>query len=213
VGAAVSIGIVGFFITITIYLQSVLGYSALKAGLVLAPSSLLSMVVAPFAGRLSDRIGGKYILTAGLALFAIGTGWFGAIAEVDVSWTRFLPPLVLMGVGMGCIFAPMATEAMRGVPPRLAGAASGLNNTIRQVGSVIGSAAVRCAAAAPAGPSLQDEATTRAPASCRRRTARTSSGASRGPPAAGSRSGPARAAPRRTCRPGCRPPWWRRSTG
>jgi EmrB/QacA subfamily drug resistance transporter len=162
VGAAVSVGIIGFFITITIYLQSVLGYSALKAGLVLAPSSVLSMVTAPFAGRFADKIGGKYILVGGLSLFAIGTGWFGAIAEVHVSWTRFLAPLVLMGVGMGCIFAPMATEAMRGVPPRLAGAASGLNNTIRQIGSVIGSAAVGALLQHQLATALREEATTRA---------------------------------------------------
>jgi len=162
VGAAVSIGIIGFFITITIYLQSVLGYSALKAGLVLAPSSLMSMVVAPFAGRFADKIGGKYILVGGLSLFAIGTGWFGLIGEVDVSWTRFLAPLFLMGIGMGCIFAPMATEAMRGVPPRLAGAASGLNNTIRQVGSVIGSAAVGALLQHQLATALRDEASARA---------------------------------------------------
>jgi EmrB/QacA subfamily drug resistance transporter len=162
VGAAVSVGIIGFFLTITIYLQSVLGYSALKAGLVLAPSSVMSMVVAPFAGRFADRVGGKYILVGGLSLFAVGTGWFAAVAEVDVSWTRFLAPLFLMGTGLGCMFAPMATEAMRGVPPRLAGAASGLNTTIRQVGSVIGTAAVGALLQHQLAAAMRDEATARA---------------------------------------------------
>jgi EmrB/QacA subfamily drug resistance transporter len=158
VGAIVSIGIIGFFLPITIYLQSVLGYSALKAGLVLAPASLVSMVVAPIAGRMADRVGGKYILVGGLSLFAVGTGWFTLVSDVDVSWTVFLAPLMLMGVGMGCIFAPMATEAMRGVPPRLAGAASGVNNTIRQVGSVIGSAAVGALLQNRLAQTLPDEA-------------------------------------------------------
>jgi EmrB/QacA subfamily drug resistance transporter len=141
VGAAVSIGVIGFFIPMTIYLQSVLGYSALKAGLVLAPSSLVSMFIAPFAGRFSDRVGGKYILMTGLLLFAAGTAWVAAVAEVDTQWPALMAPLVLAGIGLGATFAPMATEAMRGVPPRLAGAASGVNNTFRQIGSVIGSAA------------------------------------------------------------------------
>jgi EmrB/QacA subfamily drug resistance transporter len=162
VGALVSIGIIGFFLPVTIYLQSVLGYSALKAGLVLAPSSVVSMVVAPMAGRMADRVGGKYILVGGLSLFAAGTTWFTLVAEVGVSWTTFAAPMVVMGAGMGCIFAPMATEAMRGVPPRLAGAASGVNNTIRQVGSVIGSAAVGALLQNRLAEALREEATARA---------------------------------------------------
>ena len=162
VGAIVSIGIIGFFLPVTIYLQSVLGYSALKAGLVLAPSSVVSMVVAPIAGRMADRVGGKYILVGGLSLFAAGTTWFTLVADVGVSWTTFVAPMVVMGAGMGCIFAPMATEAMRGVPPRLAGAASGVNNTIRQVGSVIGSAAVGALLQNRLAAALREEATARA---------------------------------------------------
>jgi EmrB/QacA subfamily drug resistance transporter len=162
VGAIVSVGIIGFFLPITIYLQSVLGYSALKAGLVLAPSSVVSMVVAPFAGRMADRIGGKFILVAGLSLFAVGVGWLTLVAGVGTEWPVFMAPTVIMGLGMGCIFAPMATEAMRGVPPRLAGAASGVNNTIRQVGSVIGSAAVGALLQHRLASSLQDEAAARA---------------------------------------------------
>jgi MFS family permease len=120
----------------------VLGFSALKAGLVLAPMSLVGMVLAPVAGKMSDRVGGKYILTAGLTLFALGSAWVVASAGVGTSWPRFLPGVLVMGLGFGGIFAPMATEAMRSVPAQLAGAAAGVNNTIRQVGSVIGSAAV-----------------------------------------------------------------------
>lgn len=140
VGATVSIGMVGMFLPLTIYLQSVLGYSALKAGLVMAPSSVVAMFLAPVAGRMSDRIGGKYILMAGLTLYGIGTAWIVAIAHVGSHWPGFIPAIVVCGIGVGGVFAPMATEAMRGVDPRMAGAASGVNNTIRQVGSVVGSA-------------------------------------------------------------------------
>ena len=68
VAAFIAIGMLGIFLPFSIYLQSVLGFSALKAGLTMAPASLVSMFVAPVAGRMSDRIGGKYILMAGLLL-------------------------------------------------------------------------------------------------------------------------------------------------
>jgi len=142
VGAAVSAGMIGFYIPITIFLQSVLDFSALKAGLVLAPASLVSMVVAPFAGRMSDRIGGASILICGLIMYAVGAVWVAVISAPAMSWVPLFAPFVVMGVGMGCMFAPMATEAMRAVPLPLAGAASGVNNTVRQIGSVVGSAAV-----------------------------------------------------------------------
>jgi len=164
VGAAVSIGMVGLFLPLTIYLQSVLGHSALEAGLILAPSSVVSMVLAPMAGRLSDRIGGRFILMFGLVLYALGMLWLALSAKVDSSWTAFMGPVVLMGVGIGGVFAPMATEAMRYVPPRLAGAASGVNNTARQVGSVLGSAVIGAVLQNRLAVALHDEAVTRASA-------------------------------------------------
>ena len=164
VGAAVSIGMVGIFLPMTIYLQSVLGFTALKAGLVMAPSSVMSMFLAPFAGRLSDRIGGKFILICGLTLYALGMLWLVATAQVSTNWTAFVPPLIVAGTGIGGVFAPMATEATRNVPPQLAGAASGVNNTIRQVGSVLGSAAVGAVLQNRLAATLRDEATTRSSA-------------------------------------------------
>jgi len=142
VSGVLAIGMMGIFLPLTIYLQSVLGFSALKAGLALAPASLVSLFVAPVAGRLTDKIGGKYILMSGLVLFAIGIGWIGLIAKPDSNWPVFVAPLLVTGLGMGCIFAPLVTTAMRNVQPQLAGAASGVLNTVRQVGLVIGTAAV-----------------------------------------------------------------------
>ncbi|TDD77801.1 DHA2 family efflux MFS transporter permease subunit [Actinomadura rubrisoli] len=161
VGAAVSIGMIGLFLPMTIYMQSVLGFSALKAGLVMAPSSVVSMFLAPVAGKLSDRIGGKFILMTGLTLYAIGMMWLVAVADVGTDWTAFIAPLVVAGLGVGGVFAPMATEATRNVPRHLAGAASGVNNTIRQVGSVLGSAAVGAVLQNQLASSLKEEATTR----------------------------------------------------
>jgi EmrB/QacA subfamily drug resistance transporter len=142
VSICVSIGMIGMFLPITIYFQSVLGYTALKTGLVLAPSSVVSMPLAPLAGRLTDRIGGKYILIFGLVAYGLATVWLMLVAGVNTSWYVFMAPMVVMGLGIGCVFAPMTTMAMQNVAPQVAGAASGVINTVRQVGSAIGSAAV-----------------------------------------------------------------------
>jgi EmrB/QacA subfamily drug resistance transporter len=142
VSGVLAVGMMGIFIPLTIYLQSVLGFSALKAGLTMAPASVVSMFVAPVAGRMTDKIGGKFILMSGLILFGAGMGWIALIAHPGSSWPVFLAPLIVAGLGMGCIFAPMVTVAMHNIEPRLAGAASGVLNTIRQVGLVIGTAAV-----------------------------------------------------------------------
>ena len=117
VSGAVSIGMMGIFLPFTIYLQSALGFSALKAGLTMAPASIVSMFVAPVAGRLTDRIGGKYILLVGLLFFAGGMGLTSAIATTHSTWQDFVPTLALAGFGMGCTFAPMTTTAMRSVRP------------------------------------------------------------------------------------------------
>jgi EmrB/QacA subfamily drug resistance transporter len=140
--AIVSFGMMGLFLPLTIFLQSVLGFSALKAGLTFAPMSLVSMVVAPIAGRLSDRYGGKYILIGGLTLFASGMGLVLWSASLTATQFTFTIPTMVAGLGLGCTFAPMTTVTMRRVEGRMAGAASGVLNTIRQVGGALGSAAV-----------------------------------------------------------------------
>ena len=142
VSFSVAIGMLGIYLPFTIYLQSVLGFSALKAGLTMAPASLISMFVAPVAGRMSDKIGGKYILMSGLTLFGLGMGWIALAAQPTSAWYDFLAPQVLAGIGIGCTFAPLITIAMRNVNPAMAGAASGVFNTTRQVGTVIGTAGV-----------------------------------------------------------------------
>ncbi len=142
VSGVLAVGMMGIFLPFTIFLQSVLGFSALKAGLTMAPASLLSMFVAPAAGRMTDKIGGKYILMSGLILFGAGMGWLALIAHPSSSWQSFLPPLIVAGIGMGGTFAPMVTTAMRNIQPQMAGAASGVLNTVRQVGLVIGTATV-----------------------------------------------------------------------
>src|SRR5713226_5310627 len=158
IAAAISFGMLSIFLPFTIYLQSARGFSALVAGLTLAPMSLASMVTAPFAGRLADRIGGKFILMPGITLFTIGMGSIAFVAAPDSTWINFLAPAVVAGLGMGMTFAPMTTVAMRNIEPRIAGSASAVLNTIRQLGAAIGSAVVGALLQNHLATSLHDQA-------------------------------------------------------
>lgn len=138
--------IIGFpfavFIVLSIFLQSVMGMSAIHAGLTMIPASLGIMLVGPIAGRLTDRINGKYILIAGLLSATPGIVLTANALSLDITSWQLVIPLALTGVGLGFVFAPMTTLAMRDVPPALAGAASGFLFTNRQVGQALGSAVV-----------------------------------------------------------------------
>lgn len=140
--ALVSVALIGHSLLFTIYLQSALGMTALAAGLTMAPMSVLSMVAAPVVGRWVDRLGGKYLLMAGFAVFAGGLAWLLLIARPDSPWWAFVLPLALMGLGVASVFGPMNSLAVYRVDPRMAGAASGVLNTVRQLGSVLGGAVV-----------------------------------------------------------------------
>jgi EmrB/QacA subfamily drug resistance transporter len=142
IAAAISFGMLSMFLPFTIYLQSARGFSALVAGLTMAPMSVTSMFTAPFAGRFADKVGGKYILMAGISLFTAGMASIALVAGPDSTWINFLVPAIIAGAGMGMTFAPMTTVAMRNIEPRIAGSASAVLNTIRQLGAVIGSAVV-----------------------------------------------------------------------
>jgi EmrB/QacA subfamily drug resistance transporter len=142
VGAVMEFALLGFFLPLTIYFQSILGMSPLAAGLAVMPLSTASMVLAPVAGGLADKIGGKFILLTGLVLFAVGTGWFALAATPQSTWLTFLAPLIVAGAGMGCIFAPLGAMAMQDVAAKFAGSAAGVINTTRQAGAVIGGAVV-----------------------------------------------------------------------
>ncbi|GAA4713868.1 MFS transporter [Phytohabitans rumicis] len=139
---AIAFGMFGLFLPLVLFLQSVIGLSALQAGLALAPMSLVTMCIAPFAGRAADRIGGKWILFTGLSLWSVGMGLVVWLARGDAGQWTLLPGLLVAGTGLGMTFAPLQTIAMRNIAPRMAGAASGLINTSRQLGGVIGLAAV-----------------------------------------------------------------------
>jgi len=164
IAAAISFGMLSLFLPVTIYLQSVRGFSALTAGLTFAPMSLTSMFVAPFAGRFADKVGGKYILLTGISLFTIGFGLVTYVAGPDSTWITFLAPAIVAGAGMGMTFAPMTTVAMRNISPRMAGAASGILNTTRQLGAAIGSAVVGAILQNQLATTLHDQAVSHAAA-------------------------------------------------
>jgi EmrB/QacA subfamily drug resistance transporter len=140
--AGISFGMLGLFLPLVIFLQSVLGMSAVEAGFVLAPMSLASVAAAPFAGRIADRYGGKDVLIFGLCLWAGGVALVVWAAQLYYNRTQLITGLVLAGIGLGMTFAPLQSIAMHNVQPRMAGSAAGLINTTRQLGAVLGSAAV-----------------------------------------------------------------------
>ena len=139
-GGAMQFAMQGIFIPVTIYTQSVLGMTALQSGLTVAPMSLVAGIVAPVAGRLADRLGGKYLLMVGLAVFGGGAAWVTLSAATNSTSLQFTLPFVVTGLGLGLVFAPMTAMAMQRITPRDAAAASGVLNTTRQLGSVLGAA-------------------------------------------------------------------------
>lgn len=155
----VGFAMTGMFLPLVIYIQSVLGLTPTMAGLLTAPMSLLSGIIAPFVGRASDKVNGKYLVMFGLAALAAGLGVIALQASPDSSPWSFVPALLLCGLGIGCIFSPMSNMTMGSVEPRLAGTASGIFNTSRQVGGVLGSAAIGVMLQAQVSSSIADEAT------------------------------------------------------
>ncbi|MEU6679154.1 DHA2 family efflux MFS transporter permease subunit [Streptomyces sp. NPDC046925] len=132
------VGMFGSIFLLSQFLQNVVGYSPTEAGLRMLPWTGMPMIVAPIAGYLSDRIGGRPVVTAGLALQAIGLAWFAAVVEPDVSYAAQLPALIISGVGMALYFAPAANLVMSSVRPSEQGIASGANNALREVGGALG---------------------------------------------------------------------------
>jgi EmrB/QacA subfamily drug resistance transporter len=138
----IGFAITGMFLPVIIFLQSVLGLSPVESGLVTLPMSLVSGVIAPIAGRLSDRLSGKYVAMFGFAALTVGVAWLAFQINVGINVWTLVGPLVVAGVGIGCIFSPLANLAVSTVAPPQMGAASGVFNTTRQVGGVLGSAAI-----------------------------------------------------------------------
>jgi EmrB/QacA subfamily drug resistance transporter len=133
-----SFGVFGSIFLLAQYLQTVQGSSPLDAGLKTLPWTAMPLLVAPLAGPLSDRIGGRPLLAVGLALQAVGLGWLATTMAVATSYPQMIPAFVLSGVGMGMVFAPLANVVLGGVPRDMEGVASGTNGAVREIGGVFG---------------------------------------------------------------------------
>ncbi len=129
--------IFSMFLYLTLYIQNVLGYSPLEAGLRFLPVSVLSFLVAPVAGKLAERLPIRGFLGAGLIFVGLGLVLMNGI-QPDDDWTTLLPGFILAGIGIGCVNPPLATAAIGVVEPQHSGAASGINSTFRQVGTATG---------------------------------------------------------------------------
>ncbi|MFC1417209.1 DHA2 family efflux MFS transporter permease subunit [Streptacidiphilus cavernicola] len=133
-----SVGMFGSIFLLSQWLQTAQGYSPMEAGVRMLPWTAMPMVVAPLAGMLVDRIGGRIIIAAGLAFQAAGLVWFALIVAAHVDYSSQIPPLVLSGIGMALFFAPVTTVLMGSVKPEEQGVASGANNALREIGGALG---------------------------------------------------------------------------
>ncbi|MGM9381030.1 MFS transporter [Streptomyces antibioticus] len=131
-------GLFGSVFLLTQYLQGVQGYSPVEAGVRMLPWTALPIVVTPFAGMLSDRVGSRGILVFGLALQAVGMAWYAAVTAPRVSYAAQVPPLVLSGLGMSLFLAPVANVVMSSVRSDEQGIASGASTSLRNIGGVLG---------------------------------------------------------------------------
>jgi EmrB/QacA subfamily drug resistance transporter len=131
-------GMFGSIFLLVQFFQTAQGYGPLEAGLLLLPWTAIELFLAPLAGALSDRIGGRPLLAGGLALQAAGLAWIAAVSTETVGYESLIGPFVLSGIGMAMFFAPVANVVLSAVRPEEEGKASGANNAIREIGGVLG---------------------------------------------------------------------------
>jgi EmrB/QacA subfamily drug resistance transporter len=142
VAFTLSASMFAMFLYITLYLQNILGYSPLDAGLRFLPLSLISFFVAAAAGPLSERFAKRNFFVAGLVLVGFALLWMGQTFSGGLTtaddWTAMLGGFIVAGAGIGLINPPLASTAIGVVPPQRSGMASGINTTFRQVGIATG---------------------------------------------------------------------------
>jgi EmrB/QacA subfamily drug resistance transporter len=137
-----SFGMFGAIFFLTQFLQTVQGYSPLSAGIRILPWTAITMVLAPFVGQLAERWGGKPLVVTGLGLQAVGLLWLSTILAPGTPYGDMIAPFALCGVGMTLFFVPLASVVLGTVPTSLEGVASGTNAAFRELGGVLGIAAL-----------------------------------------------------------------------
>jgi EmrB/QacA subfamily drug resistance transporter len=137
VAVVISFAMLAQFFFLALYMQNILGYNALQAGVRFLPSTLMIVAIAPIAGRLSDRIGPKPLMLAGLALLGVSLFLQSQIDD-KTGYSSLLPAFIILGVGMALVMSPMSTAAMNAVQVTKAGVASGILSMSRMVGGTLG---------------------------------------------------------------------------
>jgi EmrB/QacA subfamily drug resistance transporter len=137
VAMLVSLSMFGVFFFVSLFIQNILGYSPIQAGAMFLPMTSLVIVVAPLAGRLSDRLGSRWLMGGGMTLVGGSLLLYERVTVHSDFWT-LLPAMILGGVGMAMTMSPMTSAAMGAVPVDKAGVGSGVLNSFRQVGGSLG---------------------------------------------------------------------------
>jgi EmrB/QacA subfamily drug resistance transporter len=146
----VALAMFGVFFFVSLYMQNILGFSAVQAGAAFLPMTLLIMFVAPIAGRLSDRVGSRWLMTTGMVLLAVQLFYYSTLG-VDEGFFDLLPGLLIGGVGMAITMAPTAAAVVGSVPVDKSGVGSAILNSMRQVGGALGIAVMGAIMAAQIG--------------------------------------------------------------
>jgi EmrB/QacA subfamily drug resistance transporter len=133
----ISFAMLATFFFLALYLQNIEGYTPLQAGVRFLPMTALIIVIGPIAGRLTDRIGPRVLMTGGLLAVA-GSLFWQSFLHVNASYSFLIGAFVLMGIGMGFVMSPMSTAAMNAVDASKAGVASGVLSMSRMVGGTFG---------------------------------------------------------------------------
>jgi MFS family permease len=137
VAILVTLAMFGIFVFFPIYMQDLLGWSPIQAGAALLPWTILIVIFAPIAGKLSDHVGSRWLMAGGMATVGLCCVELSTVA-VDSSFWRLLPGFILGGLGMAFVMTPMSAAVMGSAPIDKAGVASGVLNTFRQVGVALG---------------------------------------------------------------------------
>jgi EmrB/QacA subfamily drug resistance transporter len=137
----VALAMFGVFFFVSLYMQGVLGYSAVQTGAAFLPMTILIMLTAPIAGKSSDRFGSRWLMTVGMILIAIQLFYFSRLG-VEESYWNLLPGMILGGFGMSMVMTPSAAAAVRALPVDKAGVGSAVLNAFRQVGGSMGIAVI-----------------------------------------------------------------------
>lgn len=130
-------GLYGSTFFLVLYLQHVMGYPALIAGLALAPMSIMLLLLSPFLGRFAGRYGPRFFMAAGGLLCALGLLALTQLEPGSTYWTGLLPPLIVFGLGLCSTVAPLTNTVVSSVPDRHSGLAAAFNNAVSRVAALL----------------------------------------------------------------------------